>query len=44
MSETQVIVRCEDCGAWRYASHHPHAPRFNSKGKRVDCVGREVRP
>ena len=38
------IVCCSDCGAWRRASHHPHAPHFNSKGQRVDCVGREVRP
>lgn len=37
------IVTCPDCGCLRYAGDGPHAPRWLD-GRRVDCVGREVRP
>lgn len=37
------IVPCPACGCLRYAGDGPHAPRWLD-GRRVDCVGLEVRP
>jgi hypothetical protein len=37
------VVTCPDSGGLRYSSYCPHAPRWLD-GRRVDCVGREVRP
>jgi hypothetical protein len=39
------LVACPDCGRLRYASAHPHAPRYEAVGsaRRIDCSGREVR-
>lgn len=36
------IVTCPDCGGLRYDLGGPHAPRW-CDGRRVDCIGREVR-
>ncbi|PZR07064.1 MAG: hypothetical protein DI536_28830 [Archangium gephyra] len=35
------IVRCPDCGGWRYDSPHPHSPHWRN-GVQVDCIGREL--
>jgi hypothetical protein len=41
--ESNRIVPCPDCGGLRYDLGGPHAPRWLD-GRRVDCLGREVRP
>lgn len=35
-------VTCEACGRLRRAGPWPHAPRYLTDGRKIDCAGKEV--
>lgn len=42
--EVRPITMCPLCGGSRRVGEGPHAPRIVGGGRRVDCVGAEVKP
>lgn len=38
------VVMCERCGSFKFDFVVVHSPHFNTNGRRIDCVGREVTP